>query len=180
MQEHAQVVLFTANAKLASALKHRFSSTSNIVVFCGNALEVTDKYKLDALCITASQASYYGVSQPRTADSSRVFPMPADSRMKGLPRLLISGISLLAGNIYTERFIGRNPAITLATAIAEYNKRNDRRILRVGSIPENLAIDSPDAYDATEALEQAFSDLRVYNGQTPGKRAGTGQRAILS
>jgi hypothetical protein len=180
MQEHAQIVLFTHNAKMAAGLKYRFAAAPNVVIFLGNASEVTDRYKLDALCLSSTQASYFGVSQPRSEESSRVYPMLPDSRTKGLPRLLIAGVPLLPGKVYTDRFIGRNPAIALANAIAEYNKRTNRRILRVGSIPENLGIDTPDNDAATEALEQAFADLRVYAAQEAGQRVGAGHRAVLA
>jgi hypothetical protein len=180
MQEHAQVVLFTHNPKMAAGLKYRFAAKPNIVIFLGNASEVTDMFKLDALCLSSTQASYYGISQPPSDEASRVYPMPREAYLKGLPRLMIAGVPMLPGKVYTERFIGRNPAISLANAIADYNKRSSRRILRAGSIPENLGIDTPDNDDATDALERAFSGLRVYPAEEPGKRIVAGHRAVLA
>ena len=179
MQEHAQIVLFTHNPQMAAGLKYRFASARNIVIFQGNAAEVTDMYRLDALCLSATQASYYGVSQARSDEASHVYPMPS-AHAKSLPRLMITGVPLLPGKVYTERFIGRNPAVTLANAISDYNKRNSRRILRIGSIPENLGIDTPDNDAATEALERAFSGLRVYPADDAGKRIVAGHRAMIA
>jgi len=180
MQEHAQVVLFTHNPKMAAGLKYRFAAKPNILICLGNASEVTDMFKLDALCLSSTQASYYGIVQPRSDEASHVYPMPRETHIKGLPRLIIAGVPLLPGKVYTERFIGRNPAVSLANAIAEFNKRTSRRILRVGSIPENLGIDTPDNDAATEALEQAFCGLRVYPAEEPGKRIVAGHRAMLA
>jgi hypothetical protein len=102
------------------------------------------------------QASYHGVGAlpPHLA---KVFPMPAEKRLLGLPRHIIAGVSLEPGRQYTPRFLETICAKALRDAIDEYNRKHEDSILRVGTIRENLSLDERHATpEAFQAVRTAF------------------------
>jgi hypothetical protein len=169
-QEFAQLVLFSTDPEQVSSLKKRFSLSGNIHVACGTGPEIGKQFHLDALWMTPMQASYFGVAQVLPFGQAAIFPMPADKVAKGLPRLMIVGVALTPERHYPRSYEVRIPAEALASAIADYNGKHDQRILRVGSVPENLSIESADSAEAIQAVQQAFSGLRIQSEIVPAQQ----------
>lgn len=158
-QKYAQLVLFTTVPEEESTLREYFQACANIVVTGGAGPEVTSRFHLDALWMTPMQASYYGVSPATRPEFATIMPMPKELRTMGLPRLLISGVNLIPGKVYTAKLRARLPALCLAKAVAEYNESHDQPIVRVGSIPENLGLDSSEENEARRAIRGAFAGV---------------------
>jgi hypothetical protein len=154
--QKTQLVLFSEDAVEVCALQQKFVAGSNITVVKGNGPDVTKRYNLDALWVSPMQASYFGVSTPLTKHIGHVFPMPKENREKGLPRFLVTGAAMAPDDPETPEFAARLCTRALTDAVAKYNQTHHGVLRRIGSIPHNLCLDTPQAMIAVETLLQAF------------------------
>jgi hypothetical protein len=154
--QETQLFLFSEDADVVSGLKNKFVSSSNITVVKGNGPHVTKTYKLDALWMLPMQASYFGVSMPLPKHIGQVFPMPRDKQEKGLPRFLVTGAAMAPDDPTTPEFAAHLCTRALTNAVAKYNQTHHGVLQRIGSVPHNLCLDTPQAMFAVEILLKAF------------------------
>jgi hypothetical protein len=153
------IVLFSTDRALIERLGILCNGKSPLEIVFGTGPEVTASHKLDAFWMTWMQAERFGAEPPFAPHEARVLRVPASEREKGFPAFVVAGVLLADDDPNSAEFQLQLVLEALLTTVQRFNATNLQQIHRVGTVPENLALNLVNPSAARRIVDDIYSRI---------------------
>ena|ERR1700759_709657 len=139
-----RLIVFSADPANVSRLKSAGGQLTRVSFAQGNGVHVTQRERLDALLLTPFEAEHFGVSPPSTLGVAKVERTNNEVRAKGLPMFIVTGVLMQHARPRDWRHELHEFLRAGVAAAIEHNAHNDRRIVNIGVLAEDLQVERLD------------------------------------
>ncbi len=152
-----ELILFSPDYAILETLRQFSEDLPYIEYEGGYGPEVVEKARLDAIWATPMMAvELFGANPPFPVHEARVLRTSASALRRGMPKYAVVGVATTAKDPKTPEFNLRLVLSALLRAVKDFNLQHDDQIIRIGILPENLALIELDPRKAINIVREVY------------------------
>jgi hypothetical protein len=155
-----EIIAFDTNPEVVRALRESIGLPYFSTVL-GNGIDATRAANLDALWMTWMQAERFGATPLLEPHKASVFPTREEDTQRGFPPFIVAGVMLGPSDARDPAYQLELVVRSMLQAVEDFYVTTGTRILRIGTIPENLLLTELSPEQATLIIAAAFADAGI-------------------
>jgi|SRR5277367_5532075 len=155
--KRTQIVLFGSDFALLESLKPFSAGLPYISYEVGYGPQVTARTHLDAMWATPMMGvEIFGANPPFPLHEAQVLTTPDIQIKQGMPRYGVVGVAVAQDEVRTPEDDLRLVMSALLDAIKRFNSRNADQIVKIGILPEDLALGKLEPGKAFQIIQEVY------------------------